>query len=192
MEYTNNEIYWKHIKKVKNNAKLCFIHTPKCGGKYASQIFNDLKIRNKGHSQAEKNDGITFTIIRNPVERFESLINYRLDESKPSGDWPKHLMYVFHDKSVTLNEIVDKMSDKEILGFGPYFSLTHWGKNIDVFITIDNLHNFLSFFGYNYNTNKYSKKNVSKKERGKFNETTKNRIAKLYFRDMLLFEKTVA
>jgi len=191
MNNTNNKIYWKHIKKVKNNAKLCFIHTPKCGGTFARQIFNDFKIRNKGHSQANKNDGITFTIIRNPVERFESLINYRLCESKLRRDWPKHLKYVFHDKSVTLNEIVDKMSDKEILNFRPYHSLTYWSKNIDVFITIDNLHNFLSFFGYNYDMNNYLKKNVSKKERGKFNESTKNRIAKLYSIDVLLFENTV-
>ena len=162
-EYTNNEIYWKHIKKVKNNAKLCFIHTPKCGGSYARQIFNDLKIRNKGHSQAKTNDGITFTIIRTPGERFESLLNYRLGGLKPNRDWPKHLKYK-HDKSVTLNEIVDEMSDKEILGFRPYRSLTHWSKNIDVFITIDNLHNFLSCFGYSYDTNKYSKKRVSKKK----------------------------
>ena len=189
---TNNEIYWKHIKKVKNNAELCFIHTPKCGGSFAGQIFNDLKIRNKLHVRANKNDGITFTIIRHPVERFESLINYRLGKSKPRGDWPKHLEYVYNDKSVTLNEIVDKMSDKEILGFTPYQSLEYWSKNIDVFITIDNLHNFLSFFGYNYKTNKYSKTNVSKKRRGKFNEVTRNRVAKLYFRDILLFNNTVS
>ena len=83
------------------------------------------------------------------------------------------------------------MSDKEILNFRPYHSLTYWSKNIDVFITIDNLHNFLSFFGYNYDMNNYLKKNVSKKERGKFNESTKNRIAKLYSIDVLLFENTV-
>ena len=62
--------------KLKPKAKLCFIHIPKCGGPYAEQILKDLKIRNKFHKQATKNDGLTFTIIRNPVDRFESLLNY--------------------------------------------------------------------------------------------------------------------
>ena len=43
-----------------------------------------INIKSKGHTRADpENDGITFTVIRNPIERFESLINYRLNESKP-------------------------------------------------------------------------------------------------------------
>ena len=38
------------------------------------------------------------------------------------------------------------MSDKEILNFKPYKSLIYWGKNINIFITIDKLHKFLFFF----------------------------------------------
>ena len=63
--------------------------------------------------------------------------------------------------------------------------------NIDIFITIDKLHDFLSYFGYNYSVNKYKRKNVSKKNRGKFSESTKNRISKLYSDDVFLFERTV-
>lgn len=191
-ENTNNETYWKHIRNNRPNSKLCFIHKPKCGGTFASKIFKDLKIRNKGHRQANKNDGITFTIIRNPVERFESLINYRLVESRPRSDWPKHLKGVYQNKSVKLNEIVRRMSDKEILNFRPYRSLTYWGKNIDIFITIDNLHSFLSFFNYSYDKNKYlPPKNVSKKTRGTLDDFTRDRIHKLYSSDMNLFETTV-
>ena len=193
MEHTNNETYWERVKKAKNNANLCFIHTPKCGGTYASQVLRYLKIRNKGHSLANENDGITFTIIRNPVERFESFLNYRLGgRNKPLGNWPKHLHYVFHDKSMTLNEIVGVMSDEDILGFRPYHSLTYWSKNIDVFITIDKLHSFLSYFGYNYNTDRFKKQNVSKKNRGSLDEAARSRISRLYSGDMLLFESTVA
>lgn len=194
---TNNKEYWKYIKNIKPNAKLCFIHTPKCGGQYAKQILDDLKIKNKGHHRPKNNNNnyITFTIIRNPVERFESLLNYRLTEFELKGkirkDWPKNLKYVYYDKSITLNEIVNKMNNNNILGFFPYKSLTYWSKNIDIFITIDNLHNFLSYFGYNYNVNKYLKKNVSKKERGVFNKLIKNRIAYLYSKDIILFENNI-
>ena len=87
----NNENYWKIIKENKKNEELCFIHTPKCGGSYAGLILRDLGIKYKGHRRAKKNDGITFTIIRDPVKRFESLINYRLGESRPRNDWPKSL-----------------------------------------------------------------------------------------------------
>ena len=49
------------------------------------------------------------------------------------------------------------MSNREILNFKPYRTLTYWSKNIDIFITINNLSKFLSFFGYDYDENKYEK-----------------------------------
>ena len=149
MENTNNITYWNKIKNLKKNKHLTFIHTPKCGGTFVRNILKKLNISIKGHKRAHpKNDGITFTVIRNPIERFESLINYRLGEKKPRKDWPKSLNYVWNDNSVNLNKIVGKMTDKQILGFKPYRTLCYWSKNIDIFITIDKLEEFLSFFGY--------------------------------------------
>ena len=188
MAYTEE---WKHILDNKKNQPLVFIHTPKCAGTYINNILNDLQIINKHHTQALENEGITFTVIRNPIERFESLMNYRLGEEEPRYDWPPHLFYVYYDKSITLNEIVSKMSDSEIVGFKPYNSLIYWSKNIDIFITIDQLQEFLIFFGYFYNPNDYIKLNVSKKERGTFNDETKERIKQLYSNDFLLFTKIV-
>ena len=78
--------------------KLIFIHTPKCGGTFIASILSQLKIRNKGHNRAIKNEGLTFTVIRNPIERFESLLNYRLNEKKPRYDFPKKLHYVYKKK----------------------------------------------------------------------------------------------
>lgn len=182
---TNNENYWKKFKNKHN--KLCFIHTPKCGGTYVISILKTLGITNKGHNLASKKDGITFTVIRDPIERFESLLNYRMGEKSPRDDWPNHLHYVFEDKSIDLNEIVDKMSNKDIVNFKPYRTLSYWNDNIDIVITIDNLHKFLSFFGYNYNVKEYNKKNVSNKNRGIFNQLTINRLTKLYSDDMILY-----
>ena len=63
------------------------------------------------------------------------------------------------------------MTDNQILNFKPYQSLCYWLK-ILIFITIDKLEEFLSFFGYKINIKEFQKKNVSKKL-GKFNEATK-------------------
>ena len=192
MENTNNITYWNKIKNLKNNKHLTFIHTPKCGGTFVRNILTKLNISIKGHKRAHpKNDGITFTVIRNPIERFESLINYRLGEKKPRKDWPKSLNYVWNDNSVNLNKIVGKMTDKQILGFKPYRTLCYWSKNIDIFITIDKLEEFLSFFGYKIDIINFEKRNVSNKIRGTFNKVTKNRISKLYRQDMALFNSVI-
>jgi hypothetical protein len=179
---------WNSILEKKKNKPLIFIHTPKCGGIYVSQILDNLKIYFKGHNQAIENEGINFTVIRDPVERFESLLNYRLCRD-PRGDWPQHLLYVYDDININLNEIVSKMTDDEILSFTPYKSLTYWSKNVDIFITIDQLHDFLKFFGYDYNINDYKERNVSKKLRGNLSCESRERIAKLYYDDVLLFDK---
>ena len=83
------------------------------------------------------------------------------------------------------------MTDSEILGFKPYTSLCYWSKNIDIFITIDKLEQFLSFFGYKINITEFQYKNVSNKIRGKFNEATKKRISNLYSDDMILFRRVI-
>ena len=193
MENTNNNNYWnKKNTGIKKNSSLTFIHTPKCGGQFVRSILKTINIKSNGHKQAHpENDGITFTVIRNPIERFESLMNYRLSERKPRGDFPKSLHYVYKDKSISLNEIVGKMTDSEILGFHPYNSLCYWSKNIDIFITIDKLEEFLSFFGYKINITEFQHKNVSNKIRGKFNEATEKRISNLYSDDMVLFRRVI-
>ena len=52
----------------------------------------------------------------------------------------------------------------DIVGFNPYITLTHWCKNVDIVITFDEIKDFLSLFGYEYDETKYSKKNVSIKK----------------------------
>ena len=154
--------------------KLVFIHTPKCGGTYCNSILKGLNIQSNGHTRAIKNGNIHFTIIRDPVQRFESLLNYRLNGKK----------YRYDD---TLNEIVSKMTDKQIMGFKPYKTLCYWSKNVDILITIDKLPELLKLFGHTYNF--YEKANVSSKTRGSFNMNTKNRIKQLFKEDVLLFNK---
>ena len=153
------------------NKKLVFIHTPKCGGSYVSHILSHLKITNKGHTQAFLNNNyIYFTVIRNPVERFESLLNYRLDENKPRVDWPKHLSYVYHDINIKLDEIISKMTDEEIL---------------------DNLPKLLEYFGYTYDVNFFKPVNVSNKLKGKINQHNKNRLQNIFNDDIIIYNMVI-
>ena len=80
MKCTNNINYWNEIKNKKKGSPLTFIHTPKCGGSFVCSVLSLLNIKNKGHNRRTQNDGITFTVIRNPIQRFESLMNYRLSD----------------------------------------------------------------------------------------------------------------
>jgi len=172
--------------KLENRDKpLIFVHTPKCGGTYVRSILKDLNIKNKGHHVATMNEGIHFTVIRHPVDRFESLLNYRLGRRGPREDWPKSLYSLYGSDTRTLNAIVDHMSDVEITSFMPYRSLTYWTQNVDICITIDELKEFLQLFGYTYDD--HTPKNVSIKTRGMLNDKNRERIKHLYRNDMTLF-----
>ena len=183
----NKRILWQKIMDENPDSKLIFIHTPKCGGSYVSKILKDLNISKKGHHQAIKNEGINFTVIRDPIDRFQSLLNYRLGHPAPRKDWPKHLEYVYNDASITLNNLIAKMTDDEILGFRPYSTLTFWTTNVDIIITIDQLPELLDCFGYQYDEKSYPQINMSVKERGSFNNKTRARLANLFKDDILLF-----
>ena len=174
------------------NKELVFIHTPKCGGSYVSNILSHLKITNKGHNQAILNNNyIYFTVIRNPVERFESLLNYRLGENNPRDDWPKHLSYAYDDKNIKLNDIISKMTDEEILGFSPYKTINYWIKNVDIIITLDNLPKMLEYFGYTYDVNLFKPVNVSNKIRGKINKQNKNRLQNIFNDDVKIYNMVI-
>lgn len=176
----------KNIIVKKQTNKIIFVHTPKCGGTFVSYILNDLGILNKGHNLATDNKDIHFTVIRHPVDRFESLLNFRLSENKPRNDWPKSLVNAYN-YNTSLNKIVKNMTDNNIMSFSPYHSLTYYSKNVDVLITIGELTHFLKLFGYSYDEQKYSIKNESVKTRGKLNNNNRMRIGKLFFKDIKLY-----
>ena len=66
------------------NKRLIFVHTPKCGGSFVRLILKRFNITSTGqHQRARGKDQktyITFTDIRNPVDRFESFMNYSFFE----------------------------------------------------------------------------------------------------------------
>lgn len=187
-----NNTLEKLVQEHKSGKKLIFIHTPKCAGTYLIPILNLFNIQYNEHHQAISSEDIYFTVIRNPVNRFESLLNYRLGLPKIRDDWPKQLHHVFNNTQISLNEIVSSLTDDEILGFVPYRTLTYWTVNVDIIITIDELPKLLKLFGYEYNIEQFEKANVSNKLRGNLNDYSKERISKLFHNDMVLYEKVIA
>ena len=172
--------------QIKNGKKLVFIHIPKCAGTYASQYLKDLKITNRGHSKNINKDEITFAIIRHPINRFESLLNYRLDEKIPRSDWPQSLYHVYENKSINLDEIINKMTDKDIISFSPYRTLEYWIEGIYLLLTIEEFIPALKLFGYKI-TKIYDKINVSKKERGTISSENKQRLSIIFKRDIEIY-----
>jgi len=172
--------------KMESGKKISFIHTPKCAGTYAGKFMELCQINNKFHQRANENDDITFTIIRDPVERFESFLNYRLGKGKSAG-FPRKLKYCFTDQSVTLNEIINKLTQEDIISFDPYKTLVYWSHKVDLLITIDELEETLKLLGYDIDGHQFPKLNVSKKERGTINEENKEKLRNFYAEDIKLY-----
>lgn len=175
-------------KKLEKKYELTFIHIPKCGGSYAGKYLKDLNIYNKGHIQATSFDQLTFTIIRDPVKRFESLLNYRLNMEHPRPDWPHHLNKYHYDKHCTLNEIIEKMSDKNILSFKPFRTLKYWTKNVKLLLTIDEFIEALKYLGYTIK-NEYNETNVSQKNRGGLSEKNIERLKQIFKDDYKIYNE---
>lgn len=176
--------YLTKLVEEKNTYKLVFVHTPKCGGTSVGDVLKKLNITNLGHNFAPITDDIVFTIIRNPIDRFESFLNYRL-LNEPRTDWPSNLSYVYYDKKYDLNYIVNNLSDNDIMSFHPFRTLSYWSKNVNIFLKINEIPDFLYFFGYKNITIPF--KNTSKKERGCLNFKNRERIVKLFKDDFALY-----
>ena len=178
----------KMYHKIKNGKKLRFIHIPKCAGSYAAQYIEHFGIINNGHNVATNNklNEITIGIIRNPVERFESFLNFRLNKEHPGNDWPKHLHYLHYDKTKSLNEIIQKLKPIEMLSFDPFRTYMYWTQNINLLVTIKEFLPTLHLLGYS--TDKiFPKMNVSDKNRGTLSQESINKLKKIFKIDMIIY-----
>ena len=179
--------YLDELVKHKDATKLTFIHTPKCAGTYAGDVLERLNIRNKGHTRAInlKQNELTFTIIRDPVSRFESLLNFRFAQD-PRIDWPTHLLPAFNNRSLSLNWFVNHMTNEQLVSFKPYMTLAFWTQNVDICLTIDELKPFLEHLGHRF-PDDIEPRNISIKRRGSFNEQVKKKLAKLFGYDYQIY-----
>lgn len=178
---------WRRVYDMSPNSKLLFVHIPKCGGTYAAQILKVLNISNNFHSKARQKNSVTFGIVRHPVERFESFLNYRLGEWNVRKDWPRYLRHAHKDKQASLNDIVLAFRTADILRFAPFKTLLFWTQKIDILITINQLEDFLQFWGYRYNSSSFMAKNISPKTRGTLNITARAKVEDVFRRDLVVY-----
>tara|TARA_Y100000593_G_scaffold45669_4_gene86845 strand:- start:533 stop:1147 length:615 start_codon:yes stop_codon:yes gene_type:complete len=193
MENWKSNIVNEMKKKMDEGHVLEFVHTPKCSGRYAREYLRDLGIKNNGHHRPNKNhtNRIFFTIIREPAARFESQLNWRLGQwggrltSKSRKDIgvPKKKW----DKSMSLNDIMEQMTDKQIVGFRPYRSLVYWSQGVDLLITVDELLPTLKLLGFDI-VRKHKPKGVSKKNRGILSVENIRRLRNIFSEDVQLFK----
>lgn len=168
--------------------KLGFYHIPKTAGTYVRTILDQFDITYYYHDLPTGDEPeTTFTIIRDPIDRFESFLNYILQESEPRENFPIDLHYVYIFKTVTLDKIIEKMTDDEIIKLtGNGYNLLKEYDTVDHKFTIDGLKPFLNSHGYHYKD--IDKVNVSKKERGTFSNDTKQRLKILFKEDIDYFK----
>lgn len=187
--------------KMERGAKLVFVHTPKCGGTYANECLSVLGVKTIGHTHPtlsnivkyESNDEeVYFTIIREPVERFESFLNFRLWKQR-LHDFPIHMknnkdVIIENNEKYTLNKMMNKLRGYDYNLFIPYRNLKYWTTNMDLCITINEFLPFMEILGYDINKVKdISSKNVSIKNRGILSEENKEILRQIYKEDIIIY-----
>jgi len=193
-ESKSNKLVWSAIKNIKQNKPLFFVHVPKCGGTYINNIIKKTNINSskksglKTHKPATEevnHNHIVFAVIREPVSRYESLINYRIRTDR-IGSFSKNIKHCDN-----INAYIEKQTDATLTSFSPYNTLLHYSKNVDIFITIDEVKDFFEFFGYSISKTQHKAVNTSTRKYGRFNDKTIKRIVKLFKKDIEFYkEKT--
>ena len=177
---------WKRVCQTKNHVPINYVHIPKTGGTFVNYVLAQTKIKptsmyTKGSHPSKKNkNNINFTVIRHPVDRFESYLNYKYGRGIHNLDRPK--------KKASLNKIVSNMTIKQLKNFKKKFRpIKHYSKNIDIFITINMFNYLLLFLKYDIDIENCKYKNVSLKVRGSLNKRNRAIIEEFYKEDMILY-----
>jgi hypothetical protein len=186
-----------YAEQIKNGFTLGYVHIPKTGGTFARWVFEEIpEIKYLYHNQAKEDEKkIFFATIREPADRFESLLNMTfwfnniLKRNLLDHHLPKRMHHVFHNKNISLDETVSLMTDadiKHIQDTKAFASLDYYSKNVGLMITIDEFLPTLNLLGFTIKK-QYVKNNVSEKLRGKFSIETKRRIRKLFSKDFKIW-----
>ena len=181
---------WIKVSNKKKNVPIYYVHIPKTGGTFVNYVLRSTNIKSTNifsqasHPRYKNKKNINFTVIRHPIERFESYLNFKYGKTKHRLDTTT--------KTASLNKIVSNMNKREIKQLKKKFRpIKYYSKDIDIFITINMFSKFLLFFGYNLELQNYKHKNVSDKIRGSLNKKNRTKIEELYKEDMKLYNNLI-
>ena len=179
------DIIRKMKTKIDSGRQLVFVHTPKCAGQYCIQYFKGTSIINNSHTKYERSENtVAFTVIRDPVKRFESYLNYILQRNVNDPT-----IHIYANRlNLSLDDIVRNLTLEKVqcLRTIPFRTLAYYTENVDLVLTIDEFLPALTLLGYDTST-VYPKYNVSYKLRGTLNEESKAKIREWYKDDIELF-----
>ncbi len=172
--------------------KLTYIHIPKCGGSFVRNFLPKDQITYKSnHEAATKKDFPAFALIRHPVDRFESMLRFRLERlsNYPTLQQKVNLLHGMHQK-IHLNNIARLLSDDEMSNIDPFQTLTYYSKNVQFLIPMELFIPMLRYLEIDTVRIDPSKKiNASPdKKYGHLGEKQRNRVEKLYASDMQLYK----
>lgn len=189
------------VKKEIQNKPLTFIHIPKCAGTFVRNFLPKInKTKNKSlrmlyksnHDKATYKDVPAIAIIRDPLERFESMLRFRFDRLDKYPDLQKIVHHLkSQQKKVSLNNIIEQMSDTEVLNIQPFRTLSFYKDNIIFMTTIDKFIPVLNYLGFNSKEVNMDLKinSTNVKDYDRLSQQNQNRIKKLYHDDFELYRK---
>lgn len=187
------------IESYQNFQQFDFIHTPKCAGTYFRKFFDeDGQILYKGHSKniVFEHERLipkkTFTIIREPIARFESFCNFVLTSPVLRDDIPTQIINDSNKSFFDLNYMVSQFTEKELSNMHPFKTLDYWVKGLDYVFTIEQFHNAYArankiYFENNFEKSDNQSFNKSTKNWGTFNKQTIERIKKVFKKDIDIY-----
>jgi hypothetical protein len=97
------------------------------------------------------------------------------------------LRYVYYNKKISLNEIIEKLTPYEMLSFVPFRTYIYWTQNITLLLTIDEFLPTLYLLGYKIDKI-FPEMNVSNKYRGTLSQKSINKIKQVFKDDMKIYE----
>ena len=104
-----------------------YVHVPKTGGTFTRAWLASCANAPRSAGHRPELEAAHVLTLREPAARYESLLSFRLRPgSKRRSDWPIS-GEGWNQSNLTLDHIVDAMSDQQMLGFDPFKtqSLTH-------------------------------------------------------------------
>lgn len=167
-----------------------FLHIPKTGGTTVKGLCKRYNIETCKHNLgvlSRKRRRMVFCVVRNPVDRFESFLNYRLGQLNIRPDWPVRIAY--RKKEMGLSKVLRRFKSPMITNLKPFRTLKNFVDVSNICFTIQEIPEAIAIMKCLDKVPKLGKANVSVKKRSPLNKASRDRIQRLFKKDMDIYEK---